>query len=547
MLPSLDRLALVTTGGNLGNAQWPEDEVCSICTFPLARPSEDERYAWPFSGDGTGFTAVACVQGHAFHKGCLRFMQRFNDTKCPDCRKPMFKEVLKDVTRPDQEQVERERRQAEDRARARAEREREDRLAQLPEAEARWADEEEDEDVDAILSQVRDGLSALAQPEVPPDASDFAVQWTFFVKGHVPAPPDDIWNATRRFFERHMRAEWPWTTNPINWGQRLGIRVLHGNATPRDMPAETDLLAYTQCRFRLHLPETVAERFADWLTMTIGRWGYVTAMDRVLGIRPAVQAGQAVAVMTGVFDEDTDATVATMHSQENARPNMTWQEYQAWLPFEQRQPPAPPRQANWMLEEAMAEMRSDDPIANFRPVGWAATDVTIRWRFWLKGWMSGVERSDTPMHWRRAFADAMREPGLGLPTMRTSVDPWFDRLWVWTRAEEPRITGPRSGLALVNGDIVQRCEFALKLPPDVASAWMQVMAVAFGSTFWDDLAQTWFYVEPIRSNGSADWPRPNSSTLHPLSAAPGMTEASYNAWGTWRSIQRFRTIGEDRY
>ena len=83
MLPSLNRLTLVPTGGNLGNAQWPEDEVCSICTYPLARPSEDQRYAWPFPGEGGGFTAVACVRGHAFHKGCLRFMQRFHDTNCP--------------------------------------------------------------------------------------------------------------------------------------------------------------------------------------------------------------------------------------------------------------------------------------------------------------------------------------------------------------------------------------------------------------------------------------------------------------------------------
>ena len=123
MLPSLDRLALVTTGGNLGNAQWPEDEVCSICTYPLARPSEDERYAWPFPGDGGGFTAVACFRGHAFHKGCLRFMQRFHDTKCPDCRSPMFKEVLKNVSRPTQEELDelqrRQAQQAEQRARAR--------------------------------------------------------------------------------------------------------------------------------------------------------------------------------------------------------------------------------------------------------------------------------------------------------------------------------------------------------------------------------------------------------------------------------------------
>ena len=307
MLPSLDRLALVTTGGNLGNAQWPKDEVCSICTYPLARPSEDQRYAWPFPGEGGGFTAVACVRGHAFHKGCLRFMQRFKDTNCPDCRTPMFKEVLKNVSRPTQEELDelqrRQAQQAEQRARAREQREREER-----EDEARWAQE------DAYV--------------VVPDINDHAVQWTLFVKGHVLAA---IVDATRAFFALHMRAEWPWTTNPIeNWGQRLGIQVLHGNATPRDMPAQTDALAFTRCRFRLHLPEAVAERFADWLTGTIGRWGYVTAMERLLGIRPAEQAGQAVAVMTGINDEDTDATIATMNSQENAGLNMTWQEYQEW-------------------------------------------------------------------------------------------------------------------------------------------------------------------------------------------------------------------------
>ena len=134
MLPNLDKLALVPTCGFLGNAQWPEEEECSICSFPLAAPTQNVEYVWPFSGEGTGFTVVACIQGHAFHKGCLRAMVRISgDNRCPDCRKPMFAEVLKDVGRTDPEQVERERRQEEQREAARWAREREDRVAEAEE------------------------------------------------------------------------------------------------------------------------------------------------------------------------------------------------------------------------------------------------------------------------------------------------------------------------------------------------------------------------------------------------------------------------------
>lgn len=528
MLPSLDRLALVPTGGNLGNARWPEDEVCSICTFPLARPSEDERYAWPFSGDGTGFTTVACVQGHAFHKGCLRFMQRFNDTNCPDCRKPMFKEVLKDVTRPDQEQIERERRQAEQRARAREER-------------AREARERESE-------RRRNAAAALRAPQMneyaqPPEMSDFAVQWSFFVKGHVPLPPNPIWSEVRALFASYMREVMAAHGNPIqNWGQRLAVQVLHGNTAPRDMPAQTELLTFTRCRFRLHLPEAAARLFAEWLAMTIDRWGYTAAMDRVLGVKPAVQAGQAIAVMSGVFEEDSEATISIMNSQENASLGMTYQQYLEWLPFQHTvDPEAEPVEA----PPGGPSSSASDPIADFRPLGGADTDVTIRWRFWLKGPMSAFDLEHTPTHFRRAFADRMRDAE-GLPELRTSADPWFDRLWVWIRAEEPRITGPRSGSALVNG-LVQRCEFALKLPANVASAWMTILAQAFGSTSWENLAQTWFYVEPVRSNGAGvDLPKRDSSQLYPLVGSPVMTEEAFNAWEPWRNIQRFFSIGETR-
>jgi len=127
--------------------------------------------------------------------------------------------------------------------------------------------------------------------------------------------------------------------------------------------------------------------------------------------------------------------------------------------------------------------------------------------------------------------------------MRTSVDPWFERLWVWTRAEEPRITGPRSGQPLSPG-VVQRCEFALKLPADVASAWLSIVAQRFGGvSHWHNLVPIWFYVEYAWSTESRDRPQLDSSTLHPLTGSPYMTEAAYDDWGTWGDIQRFRSLG----
>ena len=775
MLPNLNRLTLVPTAGNLANAKWDEDEACSICLFPLGQPSPDERYTWPFSGDGTGFTAVACVQGHTFHKGCLRFMMRFSDRSCPDCRKPMFAEVLKDVSRPDAEQAEREARQARERERARQAREREDRERQqqqpnpnassgfgyvpsLAEVEAvrmraarlqemgfvhgepgpqdpndyllqwtfrvkghvasenasvqmrahfgthmrvRWqwegggegqwrrrlaitvdaterifeadVDNPEAEARDANMpttkircklylpmerahsfarwfeGKVRDhgyaeaikrllGIStaipvgmvvanygaiddheahavntgqdnafqmseaqyadwphhafhpgyALAlgplsprmvppppPPGMPPgyvavpttDRSLSVVQWTFFVKGHVPQPsggvgrlPEPIWMHVRGIFEEVVHEEWADVNSIDNLGTRLAFLVRHEFFHPTDENAVNNApRQISRCRIRLHLPEDAARAFAEWLSGFIASWGYEGAMDIMLGIESAKPAGVApVVTMSGTFVPDNPTA---MRNQDEAQPLMTAAEYEAWPEFTTRASraaagaagpsnapapaAAPRRQANWMWEEAEAEMRADDPITAFRPQGWAATDVTIRWRFWLKGPMNGVERSNDPMHWRRAFADAMRDAE-GLPEMRTSADPWFDRLWVWTRAEEPRITGPRSGQPLVPG-IVERCEFVLKLPADVASAWLTVVAQAFGSASWNALAMTWFYVEPVMSSGTRDRPSLDSSPLHPLSGAPAMTEAEYNAWGTWRSIPRFRTIGEDRY
>ena len=235
MLPNLNRLTLVTTGGNLANAKWDEEEVCSICLFPLAAPSPDERYTWPFSGDGTGFTTVACVQGHTFHKGCLRFMMRFNDRSCPDCRKPMFTEVLTDVSRPDAEQAEREARQARERERARQAREREDRERQQGAREDTNAGSmvsgfgyvpslAEVEAVRMRAARLQEMGFAHGEPG-PQDPTDYRLQWTFRVKGHVASQTADV--QMRAHFGRHMRERWVWEGGSEGqWQRRLAITVV---------------------------------------------------------------------------------------------------------------------------------------------------------------------------------------------------------------------------------------------------------------------------------------------------------------------------------
>ena len=724
MLPNLNRLALVTTGGNLANAKWDEDEVCSICLFPLSAPSPDERYAWAFSGDGTGFTAVACLQGHTFHKGCLRFMQRFNDTRCPDCRKPMFAEVLADVSRPDQEQIEREQRQAAEREQARAarereareDREREQRRRNPPAAESsnvslvaqlrleamgfgrgepgpqdpddhfamwtfavkglvqhsvvddmrnhfydhmnavwegrdpgsgwrrrlaigmQWLDPRRDSTgVEEQMTQFRckvflpprlvvsfviwfrgdvveygyarsirrilgistakrvgretitnmgalddheahdigevgqegfgmaaeeyaawadwdfraDDHYAVVEYEAPePHIGDFAVQWTLLIKGHIPTG-QRIWSVVRAFFGQHMREEWPTIGEDSveNWGRRLGIALRHGEVAPYSATHASMRIEFTRCRFRMHLPEAVARRFGAWLTERIDNRGYGEAMDEVLGIKGALKAGPArgvaIALLTGTRGEHPPGTENVLQVHEISTPAMTWREYQEWPEFEYRSAAAEPQgQANWMMEEAMAEMRESDPITNFHPPGGDGTDVTIRWRFWLKGPMSAMDRSNTPVHWRRSFAELMSNAP-ELPELRTSADPWFDRLWVWMRAEAPHIRGPRTGLQLGDG-VVQRCEFALKLPADVATAWLMMVARGFEETDWNALAPTWFYVEPVWSNPARDMPLLDSSTLHPLVPAPPVDEAHFNSWSPWRNVQRFFAIGESR-
>ena len=329
MLPGLDRLAIVPTRGNLRNAQWPDgevggdlrnakwsnDDICSICLHPLGAPSLDPRYPWPFPDEGADFTAVACVNGDVFHKGCLRFMKRFGDTKCPDCRAPILAEVLADVSRPSPEDLERRRQQAEKRARERAQFEERKQRAK----EAREARERE-----------------LYEYEAAPDSDNEVIQWACFFKGKVPRRRD-IWNTVRSYFDLRMRQELPEFSSDRrmgNWGLRLGIELRHGTFAPRDYPDQTDEMEVSLCRFRLHVPSRVAGAFASYLLSSIGRRGYTAAMRWVLGLEYAKQSGEAVVHVPAIFeDAQTPTTVALLRTQERANFVMSYQEYNEWLPF----------------------------------------------------------------------------------------------------------------------------------------------------------------------------------------------------------------------
>lgn len=329
MLPSLDRLAIVPTRGNLRNAKWPDgevggdlrnakwsnDDICSICLHTLGAPSPDLRYPWPFPDESADFTAVACVNGDVFHKGCLRFMKRFSDTKCPDCRAPILAEVLADVSRPSPEDLERRRQQAERRAQSRAQFEERQRRAK----EAREARERE-----------------LYEYEQAVDSDDEVIQWACLFKGHV-SRSRDLWNTVRSYFDLRMRQELPEFSSDRrmgNWGLRLGIELRHQTFEPRDYPDQTDLLEVSWCRFRLHVSSRVASAFASYLLSSIDRRGYTAAMRWVLGLENAKQSGEAVVHVPVIFlDAQTPTTRALLHTQEFPRFAMSYQEYNEWLPF----------------------------------------------------------------------------------------------------------------------------------------------------------------------------------------------------------------------
>ena len=93
MLPNLQRL---NTNAWLGNAQWGAEE-CAICAGLLSEDTNNAEHKWPASD----FLVTACINGHVYHKGCLKEWVRAKefDTPCPECRKPIFAEVKRDLQR----------------------------------------------------------------------------------------------------------------------------------------------------------------------------------------------------------------------------------------------------------------------------------------------------------------------------------------------------------------------------------------------------------------------------------------------------------------
>lgn len=143
MLPHLGSLKLAPTGANIRSANWDPSDICSLCLDPVSAPSTDPERAWPFAGDGSGFTIVACLNGDVFHKGCLRSMMRTStDRRCPDCRQPMIQACLDEADRQSpQEQQERaaeEQRQRERREAARRRREEEEERERQSRAVELW-------------------------------------------------------------------------------------------------------------------------------------------------------------------------------------------------------------------------------------------------------------------------------------------------------------------------------------------------------------------------------------------------------------------------
>ena len=399
----------------------------------------------------------------------------------------------------------------------------------------------------------------------PQRSSDHLIAWRCWIKGAARADSGERFaDAVRDSFAGRMTGGPRSALHAVDrWRQRLVVKTrLFDHTVNRRTLTDPDgpYSPATKIEFELYLSSRYALMFWNWYLAQVAARGYGNVMEHLFGIQNAYQE------TPGTDTVDRTLRNRGAYQRQHGEPNTPWvfpaltyEQYAQQTGYgghAESSPPgaghfatpapatAPLRQANWMMEEAMAEMRAGDPIIDFRPVGGANTDVTIRWRFWLKGTMSGAEQSDTPMHWRRAFADAMRNAGGGLQIpLRTSLDPWFDRLWVQVFIEDQVLTPPaRDGVERP----VVRCEFALKLPYPLAQAWLSIVAQGVeDARSWNAKASDWFYVEPVRSTESSDKPHlaPPGDTLRPFSGMPRMTEAEYNDWELWQSVPRFRSLG----
>ena len=361
------------------------------------------------------------------------------------------------------------------------------------------------------------------------DAEDYTVYWTFYLKGHVDTAL--VLRFARVWFANYMRTVQQVRIDPST-AQRMLIMFDLGHLPRFLMAQPRQDITKLSCRVYFSTL-TAARSFAEWLNGHIQEHGYAEAMTLMLGVSTAKPVVNTVALLD---ESDTYGTLSPADeaaiARQDAPLSLTGHEYDFWADAEIRTPPA------------ISEAPAADPILAFRPPGSDEIDVTIRWRFWLKGPMDVDQPRWFEMYWNRTFSHVFSDAP-GVPELRTSADPWYDRLWVWIHEEEPRIRGPRTRLQLSDG-VIQRCEFALKLPADVATAWLSIVDQDVDATGWTNVAQTWFYVEPIKCTGSLDRPLLDSSSLYPLVGSPEMTEAEYNAWETWRHIQRFRAIGEPR-
>ena len=385
MLPNLDKLALVPTCGFLGNAQWPEEEECSICSFPLAAPTQNVEYVWPFSGEGTGFTVVACIQGHAFHKGCLRAMVRISgDNRCPDCRKPMFAEVLKDVGRTDPEQVERERRQDESEeeeeseearlqgnrewyleyqeefaAREESEEERLQRNREEREEEER--EEREEREYNDLLAQRRAQLEDMGYRRHEPGPQhpwDTLVMWSFRVKGHIQDQSSIQLHMSDHFFN-YMRRSYYNHAIFHEWSKWLLITMDLQSISPSDQGLLGEPMRYTKVRCKLFLtyPGDVSE-FVSWFRRGILVLGYADAMHECLGITTAKPVGELITEVGSIQVEGTELQASRI---QNDPLVMTAAEYQAWPEWAFAGPTGRPPFTSQAFWDAMPPSADDDP------------------------------------------------------------------------------------------------------------------------------------------------------------------------------------------
>jgi len=164
--------------------------------------------------------------------------------------------------------------------------------------------------------------------------------------------------------------------------------------------------------------------------------------------------------------------------------------------------------------------------------------VTIRWRFWLKGYMGARQVLDAEHDMRQHFGAYMANNS----DLRAGNNgfPWYHRLRVEIFGRNEYMTQSRNGVASTNPLV--RCEVSLKVSQEKAwefVSWSMDDRRVNNRSSWAAQAEAWHNYGPTRTEEASDFPRV-VDLMAQYPSPPYMSTEDYESWAQWSVLPESR-------